>query len=340
MFGALRAAGAQGISQLLVGDVVSREAQTPLGHSMVTVLGAERQTFTSEAGVFAFASLVPGTYRIRVTHIGYTPVEIAVEVPTGAAPPRLRIELLRISVQLATVKVVGVTICTTPDRSEPDHEADFAVIVAQLRLNAEHYRVLSDSFPFMYKVEQTFQSMRADSSLVDPRIETVAFRSDVHSWEYKKGEIIERTRDDRTMMHLPTLRDFASNEFLNNHCFRYAGTDSTRDGVSIRIAFEANVRIRTPDVNGTVYLDADTYQIRRAELQLTKIPPGLPKVTAVRATTIFGEISPSIVVIRDVHGITSFRHSGSIPTVAETEDQHSYAFTWLRDDPAHPSVKP
>jgi hypothetical protein len=60
----------------------------------------------------------------------------------------------------------------------------------------------------------------------------------------------------------------------------------------------------------------------------------------VRVTTIFGEISPSIVVIRDVRGITSVRHSGWRATVATTEDQHSYAFEWLRDDPAHPSVRP
>jgi hypothetical protein len=141
-------------------------------------------------------------------------------------------------------------------------------------------------------------------------------------------------------MELPTLRDFASYEFLNNHCFRYGGLDSTRDGTFIRIAFQADVQIRTPDVNGTVYLDAKTYQIRRADLQLTKIPPGIPDVTAVHVTTIFSEISPSIVIIRDVHGITSLRHWGWFATVARTEDQQLYDFEWLRSDPAHPTVQP
>ena len=139
LLGALRVAGAQGTSSLLVGDVVGREAGNPLGHSMVTVLGAERQTFTSEGGVFAFASLDPGKYRIRVTHIGYTPVEVSVEVPSGAAPQRLRIELTRISVQLATVKVIAAARCTAPGRPNPDVEPDFAAIIAQLRLNAEQY---------------------------------------------------------------------------------------------------------------------------------------------------------------------------------------------------------
>jgi hypothetical protein len=340
LIGALRVAGAQETGALLIGDVVSREAGIPLGHSMITLLNAGRQTFTSEGGVFAFATVGPGTYRIRATHIGYTPVEVSVVVPEGGEPPRVRIELTRISVQLATVRVVAAGICTAPGRPNPDTDPDFAAIVAQLRLNAEQYQVLSDSFPFAYKVEQVFKSVRGDSSEINPRIERVSIRSDGHGWEYRMGDVIERRSDGHTLMHLPTLRDFASYEFLNNHCFRYAGLDSTRDGLVIHIAFQADVQIRNPDVSGSVYLDAHTYQIRRAELQLTKIPPGLPQVTGVHVTTIFGEISPSIVVIRDVHGVTLLRHSGFRAIVATTEDQHGYAFEWLGDDPAHPSARP
>jgi hypothetical protein len=338
---ALSAAGAQGTPGLLMGDVVAIETGTPLGHSMVTVLGLERQTFTSEAGVFSFGALAPGRYRIRVTHIGYTPVESIVEVPAVVPPPRLRIELTRISITLGTVRVVaGTPTCTKPGRPNPDVDPAFAAIINQLRLNAEHFQLLSDSFPFKYKVEQKFHSMRADSSLVDPRIETVAFRSDLHGWEYKIGEVVELTHDGKTLMHLPTLRDFASYDFLNNHCFRYSGVDYSDDGPLVHIAFAADVQIRNPDVNGDVYLDARTYQIRRADLQLTKIPPGIPQVTAVRVTTTFGEISPSIVVVQDVHGMTSLARSARSTAIAMTEDQHSFAFEWLRDDPAHPFVRP
>jgi hypothetical protein len=340
-FCALSAAGAQGTTSLLVGDVVASETGTPLGHSMVTVLGLERQTFTSEAGVVSFGALGPGRYRIRVTHIGYSPVESIVEVPAGAPAARVRVELTRITVTLGTVRVLaGTPTCTKPGRPNPDVDPEFAAIISQLRLNAEHFQLLSDSFPFKYKVEQKFQSMRADSSRVDPRIETVAFRSDLHGWEYKIGEVVELTRDGKTLMHLPTLRDFASYDFLNNHCFRYSGVDYSDDGPMVHIAFAADIQIKNPDVNGDVYLDARTYQIRRADVQLTKIPPGIPQVAAVRVTTTFGEISPSIVVVRDVHGITSLARSARSTAIAMTEDQHSFAFEWLRDDPAHPFVRP
>jgi hypothetical protein len=207
-------------------------------------------------------------------------------------------------------------------------------------MNAEQYQLLSDSFPFKYKVEQLFSDMHGDSSLADSRIETVEIRSNGRGWEYKVGDVIEPARDGHAQMHLPTLRDFASYEFLNNHCFRYAGLESTRDGAMIRIGFDTDVQIRTPDVSGSVLLDAKTYQIRRMELDLTKIPRDLPGVTAVHVTTIFGEVSPAIDVIQQIHGITSLRHRGWGAIIATTEDQRSYAFAWLGTNPAHPAVQP
>jgi hypothetical protein len=332
--------GAAAQDALLIGDVVNRETGTPLGHSMVTVLPALHQTFTSDAGVFAFANMEPGRYRIRAAHIGYAPVEINVEVPATGAPPRLKIELTHLSMQLATVRVTAASRCTAPGRPNPDKEPDFAAIVAQVRLNAEQFQLLSDSFPFKAQVERIFQSMKGDSTRVDPKIERVQFRSDAAGWQYKMGDVIENKRDGSTIMHLPTLRDFASYEFLNNHCFHYGGVEATRDGNLIRIDFQADVQIRTPDVNGSVYLDAQTYAIRRAELQLSKIPRELPQITAVQVQTLFGEISPSIDVIKDIHGVTWLRHRGWGARIAETEDQHMSAIEWLGNDPAKPAVQP
>ncbi len=335
-----RVASAQAPAALLLGDVVARESGTPLAHAMVTVVGFERQTFTSEAGVFAFRGLEPGKYKFRVAHIGYSPVDFPVEITAGTPPPRVKIELAHLSVQLATMKIVGKKSCTTPGRPNPDVEPDFAQIVAQVRMNAEQYRLLSDSFPFQYKVEKEFYSMRGDSSRHDESFETESYRSDVSGWEYKVGDVIGRGRDGRMVMHLPTLTDFASYEFLNNHCFTYGGVESTREGQVVRIDFAADVQLRVPDVNGSVFLDAKTYQIRRANLQLSKIPRDAPEATAIQVTTIFGEVSPSIDIIQQIRGITSVRHRGWGATVANGEDQHMVGLEWLKSDPAHPRVQP
>jgi hypothetical protein len=56
--------------------------------------------------------------------------------------------------------------------------------------------------------------------------------------------------------------------------------------------------------------------------------------------TLFGEIAPSIDIIKDVHGITYLKHRGWGATIAMTEDQHSFAFEWLGTNPAKPGVQP
>lgn len=338
---ASRFAAAQGLPGLLIGDVVGRESGFPLGHAMVSVLGAQRQTFTSDAGVFAFRAMEPGRYRLHVTRIGYLPADVDAEVPANGAPPRVRVALARLTVQLAMVKVLAKPVCTAPGRPDPELNHDFAEVITQLRLNAEHYKLLTDSFPFAFAVERSARAMKADSSRGTPRIDTLQFRSDQHVWQYTMGDMVERYPNGTYAMHLPDLRDFASYEFLNNHCFRYAGLDTTRQGVFLRIDFQADVQIRAPDVNGSIFLDAKTFEIRKAELELSKIPPEVKEVTAFHVTTLFSEISPSVTVIHDVNGISSRRHSwlrGT--TIATTEDQRLVALQWLRDDPAHPRTQP
>ena len=338
LFGAVRIAGAQAPTSRLIGDVVSTDGGIPLAHAMITVLGLERQTFTSDGGVFVFAGLEPGKYRIRAVHIGYSPAELMVEIPAGgAAPPRVKLTLTHLSIQLATVKVVATSVCRTPGRPNPDVEPDFAAIVAQLRMNAEQFQLLSDSFPYKYKVEEEFFSMRGDSTRTDESVETHDYRSDGHGWEYKVGDVIGKDRG-RQVMHLPTLRDFASYEFLNNHCFTYGGVVKTRDGSFIKIGFQADIQLRTPDVSGSVLLDAKTYQIRRAELHLTKMPLDWPEATAVDVVTIFGEVGPSIDIITGVHGLTSVRHRGWGAIVARGEDERMFGLEWVGADPAHPVI--
>ena len=341
LLAAVRAAGAQGSSGLLIGDVVSRETELPLGHAMVTVIGAERQTFTSETGVFGFRSMDPGRYRLHVTRIGYVPADVDAVVPAEGVAPRVRVALAPLTVKLATVKVLAVSRCTAPGRPDPAVNPDFAAIILQMRLNAEHYRLLADSFPFVFQVQRLQAEMKGDSSRGKAHIDTLNHRTDRRGWEYQMGEMVERDAGGRYMMHLPDLRDFASYEFLNNHCFRFAGLDSTSEGVLLRIDFQADIQIRKPDVNGTIFLDATTYQIRRADLELTKIPPEVSDITAVHVTTHFREIAPNINVIHDVNGINSRRHL-RLPwsIVALTEDQRMLHFEWLRNDPAHPPPQP
>ena len=141
VFCAFRGVAAQGTARLMVGDVISAESGTPLGHAMITVLGMERQTFTSDAGVFAFTGMEPGKYRLRATHIGFVPTEVSFDFAAGDATPRIKLALKRFSVDLAAFKVKASSTCTRPCRPNADVKPDFATIDGQLRLTQDHYQL-------------------------------------------------------------------------------------------------------------------------------------------------------------------------------------------------------
>jgi len=305
----------------------------PLEHAMVSLLPLGRQTFSSAQGQFGFAAIPPGAYRLRVARIGFTPRDLAVAVTAGADPPIVRVELDRATFSLAAVRVLAYPPCTRPGAPDPRTSADFAGIFEQVRQNAEQYRVLSDSFPFGYRFERTRGEQRADSTRVVERVDTQLVRSDHDRWRYRPGSVVARDASGY-VMQLPTLADFASREFLRNHCFYYAGVDTTADGRQVRVDFRAADRLRTPDVHGSVLLDAVSFQIRRAELDLSIVPAPLRDVVRAHVTTVFREVSPSIVVFSEVRGTTVLRPSRAPGAAAESfEEQRLLEFGWLRADP-------
>jgi hypothetical protein len=324
---------AQAPGVLLRGTVVDRQTGQPLEHAMVSLSPVGRQSFSSAQGQFGFAALPPGSYRLRVARLGFTPRDLAVTVAIGADPPAVRVELDRATFSLAAVRVLAYPPCARPGAPDPLTNPDFAGIFEQLRQNAEQYRVLSDSFPFGYRFERTRGDRRADSTRLIERVDTQLVRSDHDRWRYRPGNVVARDAGGY-VMQLPTLADFASREFIRNHCFYYAGVDTTTDGRQVRVDFRAADRLRTPDVHGSVLLDATSYQIRRAELDLSIVPEALRDVVRAHVTTIFREVSPSIVVFEEVRGATVLRPSRSPGAFAESfEEQRLLEFGWLRADP-------
>jgi hypothetical protein len=343
LLAAAATAGAQGAEgRILTGVVVAAASQAPLGHSMVSLQPVGRQTFTDDLGRFAFRSLPSGTFRLRVTHLGFAPVELAVTIAPDTAPTRVHVELAVVQVTLATVKVTADAPCVAPGAPDPDREREFSVIFQQLEQNALQYRLLADSFPYAYHEERTNYSVRGDSVLESMHADTALLRSDKPGWTYRSGRVVSTDFITRQRsMHLPTLSDFASAEFVRNHCFRYGGAVRTPDGDAVRIDFRAADRIGSPDVNGTILLDATTYQIRRADLRLSQVPAALRRVAAVSVTTLFREVEPSVLVFSEVHGVSTMAPSKDLlDRIESVEDHVLLDFGFLRADPRRDAQKP
>ena len=328
--------------RLLTGVVVAKGSQLPLGHSMVSLTPAGRQTFTDDEGRFAFPGLRPGPYTLRATHLGFAPVELHVIIPVDSVTTRMRVELADVQVTLATVRVTGDAPCLAPGAPDPEKDREFAVIFQQLEQNAQQYRLLADSFPYAYHEERTNFAVRGDSVIEPGASETGLLRSDKPGWVYRPGRVIATDFITRQRtMHLPTLSDFASDSFVKNHCFRYGGLEHTSDGEAVRIEFRPADKLASPDVNGTILLDAKSYQIRQAELRLTHVPSALKNVAAVDVTTLFREVEPSVLVFSEVHGVSTMIASKNLLDYIEVIEDHVLVdFGFLRTDPRRGDLKP
>ena len=310
---------------------------------MVSMEPAGRETFTDDRGRFSFPQLSPGTYRIRAIHLGFSPAEQSITVARDSDVTRVQIVLAAVRVRLAAVHITADGPCVAPGAPNPAKEPEFSAIFQQLEQNAQQYRVLADSFPYEYRVARTQYSLRGDSVVEGRHTDTLVFKSNVRRVVYRAGSVVTSNfRSTEHQMLLPTLTDFASDEFVNNHCFRYAGEDQTADGAVVRIDFRAWERLDAPDVDGTILLDARSYQIRRADLRLSQIPYALRHdLTAVSVTTFFGEVEPFVLIFSGVHDVNTLVPSKNLKNYIETHEDHQILnFAFLRGDPAKGDRKP
>ena len=137
------------------------------------------------------------------------------------------------------------------------------------------------------------------------------------------------------MMQLPTLAQFADTAFIDNHCFYNGGTESLDGAELLRVDFIAASRIADPDVNGAMYLDPATFQIRRAVLHLSRIPNGVAGLAELEAVTYFGDVLSSIPIIAGVMSVNRFVADKLRPQapVAAHEDLRLLTVRFLRGRP-------
>jgi hypothetical protein len=317
----------------VVGFVTIREAGGPLPYSVVSITALARDQFTDDRGVFRLAGLPPGRLRLRVRHVGYVPANVEVVVREGAVDT-LRVALTHIAVRLTAMHVDAYPECVHPG---PPLATDttFSAIFGQLKQNAEQFRLLTTQYPFVRVIERTTATLYGTDDLRRDVVDTISLSSNAQ-WEYRPGTIVARERDfmrsdGPVMMRIPSLANFADTLFIANHCF-YNGGVETVDGVDlVRIDFTAASALEAPDVDGSMFLDPTTFQIRRSFLHLSRQPKAVPDVLGTEATTIFAELFPSVPVVATVNSVNRLRvrrtRSGAATQTRETQQLIAVAFT-------------
>src|SRR5829696_8031585 len=100
-------ADAQGETGRITGTITIAEGNQPLQGVRVTLLGTELTVTSNPQGRYTIAGIAPGTYRLRASAIGYTPVVVD-SVPVRAGQSATAdIALQRQTVELERVVTVG-----------------------------------------------------------------------------------------------------------------------------------------------------------------------------------------------------------------------------------------
>jgi hypothetical protein len=171
-----------------------------------------------------------------------------------------------------------------------------AAAFAQVSENVDRFRLLLDEYPFTYVMAERYydrvdmnvqQNSRRDSVTYDSRVKR----------PYAVGQVVYDGRDasgrSTRYMYIPTFRDLADPAFLTAHCFSYRGAeDMAGGGQALRIDFRPTDEIKVPDVEGSIFLDAKRYIVRRAVFRLTRPQDLTPPVAALTVTTAFRELIP------------------------------------------------
>ena len=104
--GAVGAQAPQATTGSITGRIVDSASSAPLGAVQIGLLNTTRTTMAREDGTFLLSAIPAGTYRIRVSRIGYVPREQSVTVVAGQATT-VQFSLVRTAVQLSETVVIG-----------------------------------------------------------------------------------------------------------------------------------------------------------------------------------------------------------------------------------------
>lgn len=264
----VRPAGAQEVA----GRVVEEGTGAPVPGALVALrdsAGAEvAQTLTRGSGAYAIRAPRPGRYVLTVRRIGYRdwssdPLRLAEGETTS-----LRAEVPVEAVELAEIEVEASERCTRSPESGPRtarlwDEAQKALTAARLTEGEANLR---------YRVVDYRRKLDAEAD--DVLSEDTSVRSGVglrpyHSFRGERlaetGYVVPDPGGETATYYAPDARALLSDAFLRTHCFWVRDDPPGGDDDLVGLAFRPVDDREKPDIEGVLWLDRATAELRRLE---------------------------------------------------------------------------
>lgn len=261
-------------AQVVSGAVTTTPNLTPLAGALITLLRAGKvvdRSVSDSLGSYVVRARTPGAHELLVKRIGTQPLRVQVDSLGIGEARRVDLVMSAIPVPLATVHV-----------KEPDRCGGEAI---QAESTA---RLLDEALSALRLTQLTGQrgvraELRRYKRLLDPKTEVVKeeslavlrgiYRRPFFSYSPEQMAatgFVWQGPDGAVTFMAPDAELLSSDWFVATHCFRAVSHES--DSSMIGLALHASNRVTHPDLDGVLWFDRVTAELRLLEARYTHLP--------------------------------------------------------------------
>ena len=261
-------------AQVVRGAVVDNLSRAPIGSGIVLLVGADgterARTLTDPSGRYLLRSSVPGEHRLRTLIIGFQPWESpAFPLARGQTVEReIELDLLRVALPPITVEAER-TCVVRPGEGEAAaalwDEVKKAVSATTLAAESRRYRFRTRT---RERVVDRLNVVQSDTVFpLAPGYRAWPFASLDPELLSRRGFM--QSDVGGPVFYGPDAVLLVSDVFLDDHCFRVRGAS---DNEELGLLFEPVGGRRVPEIEGVLWLDAESTALRRLEWRYRNIP--------------------------------------------------------------------
>lgn len=244
----------------------------PIPFALIRLVSADpqgatlQQGITSAEGRFRFVSVIAGDYHVQLLRIGYRPVLSPVVRVRAAETVHHELRAPTQAVLLPTVTVHSRPTCL--DAAQLANDPRLASLWSEARKGVEIRRAFELQYRFTRTLRQNVQidwRFRRNAK----RVEETTLVNEPDSVLARDERLREQNRakgyTEGGRLVVPNEKELLDEAFLREHCLETSVGEA--DG-ALGLRFRpAQPRPDLVDIRGTIWVEADTYQIQRLDLE-------------------------------------------------------------------------
>ena len=279
--GMLAAAAQSASAQTVRGRVIDELDGQPVAGGFVRLVRADgtfaSSTLTNAGGVYQL-NATPDSYRLRVERLGLQTFETSPFTLDTSVVMVLRVPMAPIEMPAVTAHADRQ--CDARDGMAAAAAAVWEEVQKALSVaswTAEHGNIVYE--------------LRSEAVQYDPRMRFIAERVDTTmsaagGSPYAALDVdslmahgfVQPAKDGTFSYFGPDAQLILSDAFQRTHCF-HAVVDRGRPDM-VGLGFQPNGAIMGSDIEGTLWIDRESYELRNLEFKYTNLPEGAPRGSA------------------------------------------------------------